>query len=372
MGSPEMKVAVLTSSRADFGLYLPLLKAIKADPFFRLRIIAFGSHLSAAYGMGINHITQAGFDVAYQIPGIPKDDSPSSITVAMGNTMIDFAKVWQNESFDLVFALGDRFEMFAAVASGVPFNIKFAHIHGGETTKGAIDDAFRHSITQMSNLHFACTEIYRQRVVELTGSEKHAYNTGALGLDNLRSIQFLSEEEFKLIHGIDLNTPTILTTVHPETISFENNSHYIEELIAAFDQLQDFQFVITMPNADTSGLIIREKLMVYAAENKRIKLVENFGTLGYLSCMKLCRMMLGNTSSGFFEASYFPKWVINLGNRQHGRILTPNILSCPFETREIVTAVSSVIKSGNPPPVNIYGNGTAAGQIIKILKDEFR
>jgi GDP/UDP-N,N'-diacetylbacillosamine 2-epimerase (hydrolysing) len=367
-----MKVAVLTSSRSDFGLYLPLLKALKAEPFFRLRIIAFGSHLSSAFGMGVNHITEAGFDVAYQIPGMPDDDSPSSISKSMGNTMIHIAEVWKKESFDLVFALGDRFEMFAAVASGVPFNIKFAHIHGGETTKGAIDDAFRHSISQMSYFHFTCTEIYRQRVVQLTGSEKHVYNTGALGIDNLRTIQFLSIQEFKELYHIDLSIPTILTTFHPETISFENNSRHTDELIAAIDHLKDFQIVITMPNADTAGQIIREKLTAFAGVNNRIKLVENFGTLGYLSCMKYCKMLLGNTSSGFFEASFFPRWVINLGNRQQGRIITPNIINCAFKTEVIIHAVNTVIQAGEPAPIDIYGNGTAAEKIINILKDEYR
>lgn len=367
-----MKVGILTSSRADFGLYLPLLKAMKADPFFQIRIIAFGSHLSSAYGMGIIHIAEAGFEVAYQIPGMPEDDSPASIAKSMGQTMIDFAEVWKNESFDLVFALGDRFEMFAAVASGIPFNVKFAHIHGGETTKGAIDDAFRHSITLMSVLHFACTEIYRKRIIELTGSEMNVFNTGALGIDNLRALELFSIEEFNEQYHIDLSIPTILTTVHPETVSYENNSHHIDELIAAIDQLQDYQLVITMPNADTAGLVIRQKLNVYAKKNSRIKLVENFGTLGYLSCMKHCRFMLGNTSSGFFEASYFPKWVINLGNRQQGRILTPNIVSCRFEADEIIRAVRQVTESGIPPPVDVYGNGTAAEKIINILKHEYQ
>jgi GDP/UDP-N,N'-diacetylbacillosamine 2-epimerase (hydrolysing) len=367
-----MKVAILTSSRADFGLYLPLLKAMKADHFFQIRIIAFGSHLSAEYGMGINQITEAGFDVAYLIPGMPADDSPSSITKSMGKTIIDFAEVWKNESFDLVFALGDRFEMFSAVSSGVPFNIKFAHIHGGETTKGAIDDAFRHSITQMSQVHFTCTEIYRQRVTELKGADIHIHNTGALGIDNLRTIRLKTVEEFKSLYNIDLNISTILTTVHPETILFENNAQHINELVDAFENLQEFQIVITMPNADTSGLMIREKLIAYAQGNNRIKLVENFGTIGYLSCMKHCRLMLGNTSSGFFEASFFPKWVINLGNRQQGRIITPNIINCHFKTNEIINAVNCIMQSGMPPPIDIYGNGTAAEKIVKILKDEYR
>ena len=365
-----MKIAVLTSSRADFGIYLPLLRALASDPFFELKIIAFGSHLSPAFGMTIDQIIAEGFNVAYRIPVIPEDDSPAAISTAMGKTMEAFTKVWTHERFSLVFALGDRFEMFAAVASGVPFNIRFAHIHGGETTKGAIDDAFRHSITHMSQLHFTSTAMYRRRVAELKGSDENVYNTGALSMDYLHQVQLLSVEAFKQQFQIDLNLPTILSTFHPETVSYENNTHTIGELIAAFEDLNDYQIVITMPNADTTGLMIRKKLSAFAAGKSRVHLVENFGSLGYLSCMKYSKMLVGNTSSGFFDASFFPKWVINLGNRQQGRIITPNIINCPLKSTEIIAAVNKVVKSGAPDPVDVYGDGNTAYKIVKILKNE--
>lgn len=365
-----MKIAVLTSSRADFGIYLPLLRALVSDPFFDLKIIAFGSHLSPTFGMTIEQITSEGFNVAYRIPVVPEDDSPAAISTAMGKTMEAFAKVWRNETFDLVFALGDRFEMFAAVASGVPFNIRFAHIHGGETTKGAIDDAFRHSITHMSKLHFTSSEVYRQRVVEIKGSDEHIYNTGALSMDYLHAVKLLSPEGFKRKFDIDLSLPTILSTIHPETVSYENNVHSINEFIAALEHLKDYQIVVTMPNMDTTSLMIRQKLTDFAAKNSRVHLVENFGSLGYLSCMKYCQMLVGNTSSGFSDASFFPKWVINLGNRQQGRIITPNIINCPWISAEIIAAVNKVANSSEPAPVKIYGDGNTASKIIKILKNE--
>jgi GDP/UDP-N,N'-diacetylbacillosamine 2-epimerase (hydrolysing) len=365
-----VKIAVLTSSRADFGIYLPLLHALASDPFFEFSIIAFGSHLSPAFGMTIDRITAEGFEVAYRIPVIPDDDSPAAIATAMGKTMEAFAEVWIKETFDLVFALGDRFEMFAAVASGVPFNIRFAHIHGGETTKGAIDDAFRHSITHMSQLHFTCTEVYRQRVAELKGSDENVFNTGALSMDYLHSVKLLSKEAFRQQFGIDLNQPTILCTFHPETVSYENNLHSTDELITALGSLEDYQIVITMPNADTTGLMIRKKLNGFGTGKNRVHLVENFGSLAYLSCMKYCKMLVGNTSSGFLDASFFPKWVINLGNRQQGRIITPNIINCPWVAADITAAVNRVAASGEPSPITIYGDGNTASQIIKILKNE--
>jgi GDP/UDP-N,N'-diacetylbacillosamine 2-epimerase (hydrolysing) len=365
-----VKIAVLTSSRADFGIYLPLLQALASDSFFDLKILAFGSHLSPAFGKTIDQIIAEGFNVAYQIPVFQENDSPSAISTAMGETMQAFAKVWKNETFDIVFTLGDRFEMFAAVASGVPFNVRFAHIHGGETTKGAIDDAFRHSITHMSQFHFTCAEEYRRRVVEMKGSEEHVYNTGALSIDYLNKMQLLSTDSFQQQFGIDLSIPTILTTFHPETVSYDNNSHYADALISALDYLENYQIVVTMPNTDTTGLMIRQKLKSFAVGKERIHLVENFGSLGYLSCMKYSKMLLGNTSSGFFDASFFPKWVINLGNRQLGRIITPNILNCRFVTTEIIAAVNKVANSGEPSPVTVYGDGNSASKIIKILKNE--
>lgn len=365
-----MKIAVLTSSRADFGIYLPLLRALATDSFFDLKIIAFGSHLSPAFGMTVDQITAEGFAVAYKVPVFPENDSPAAITEAMGKTMLAFTEIWKNEVFDLVFALGDRFEMFAAVASGVPFNVRFAHIHGGETTRGAIDDVFRHSITHMSQLHFTCAEDYRRRVAEMKGSDEGVYNTGALSIDYLDSMQLLSKLEFKEQYDIDLSIPTILTTFHPETVSYENNISSTNELIAALEHLGNYQIVITMPNTDTTGLMIRQKLKDFAKGKERIHLVENFGSLGYLSCMKYSKMLLGNTSSGFFDASFFPKWVINLGNRQAGRIITPNIINSPLVSKEIIAAVIKVAGSREPSPVTVYGDGQAASKIIKILKNE--
>lgn len=370
MGGPAVKIGVLTSSRADFGIYLPLIRQLHRDPYFDLHLIAFGSHLSEKYGKTINHILDEGFSVSHQIEVMPKDDTPGAIVEAMGKNMEMFADLWKHESFDIVLALGDRFEMFAAVASGVPFNIKFGHIHGGETTKGAVDDAFRNAITHMSIVHFTCTDEYRQRVVQLTGNEMHVYNTGSLSLDYLRQTNLLTKEEFLEKYGIDLSKPTILTTFHPETVSFENNRRHAEELIDTLDQLTRYQIIITMPNADTTGLMIREKLEQFASRKPDIILRENFGSLGYLSCMKYCNFLLGNTSSGFFDASFFPKWVINLGTRQQGRVLTPNIISCDFNRDQIIQAVKLIESSGNPTYSNVYGNGDAVEKIIKILKNE--
>jgi GDP/UDP-N,N'-diacetylbacillosamine 2-epimerase (hydrolysing) len=367
----KLKIAVLTSSRADYGIYLPLLKALNADPFFDLSIIAFGTHLSPMHGETVQQIYNDGFERVIKADTMPQGDSPADIVAAMGKTLTAFSNIWPSTAFDLVVALGDRYEMFAACASTVPFGIPVAHIHGGETTLGAIDDAFRHSITQMASYHFATTEAYAQRVEELKGSFLNVFNVGALSIDNLKTLPLLSIDAFRERFNIDLSKKSILITFHPETVAFEQNRAYVAELIAALTELTNYQLIITMPNADTMGNMVREALQQFIANTPNAIGVESFGALEYLSCMKHCAMMLGNTSSGFVEAAFFPKWVINLGERQRGRILTPNILQTPIDKTAILNAVRKIANSDNPKPNPIYGTGNAAQRIVTILKEKF-
>lgn len=363
-----MKIAVLTSSRADYSIYFPLLKAFKEDRSFNLQIIAFGTHLSKEHGETIDQILADGFDVPIRIDTMPDSDSPSDIAVAMGKAMISFSEVWGSHSFDLVVALGDRYEMFSACASSIPFGIRIAHIHGGETTEGAIDDVFRDSITLMSAYHFATTDKYKNRIIELTDSTENVFNVGALSIDNLSSLTLFSISEFKLKFNLDLSIPSILITFHPETVAFEKNEQYILELIMALKHISGYQFIITMPNADTMGNVIRRKLNEFIEECSHAYGIESFGTLGYLSCMKHCTMMLGNTSSGFVEASFFNKYVINIGARQTGRILTENIRNCEIKKEAIISAVKDYTTKFNAEKISIYGDGTAASKIISFIK----
>lgn len=371
MGRPALKIAILSSSRADFGIYLPLATLLNSDPAFQLDFIAFGTHPSERYGYSQQQITDAGFHVAFSFNTAPEADTPADISRSMAQVGKLMADVWAERPYDVVFALGDRYEMFAAVASALPFNLKIAHIHGGETTLGAIDNAFRHSISHMSYWHFVCAEPYRMRLTEILGSGERIYNTGALGIDTLSRMKFLSTEALLEHTGIDFSIPTLLITMHPETIGFDQNLINTAELLHALARLDDFQQVITMPNADTSGLLIRKALLDYSEGKSHVKLVENFGPSNYLSAMKHATLMLGNSSSGFMEASFFPKRVINVGRRQDGRIRTPNITDVPFNRDEITRAVHVAADAPVPHFDPVYGNGTAAGKIINILKHEF-
>lgn len=364
-----MKIGILTSSRADFGIYLPLLQKLSDDSFFKPSIIAFGTHLSNKFGYTAQEIESYGFDVAYKLKTIPENDTPYAISKSIAKTIDVFSDFWNVNKFDLVLAFGDRFEMFGAVLAGSPFNVKYAHIHAGETTLGAIDNAYRHSISLMSKYLFVTNDLYKQRAIEIIQRPDDVFNVGALSIDNLQNVELYSIDKFKKIFNINLNIPTILTTLHPETIDYQNTKVNIEELIKALDNLSDkYQIVITMPNADTMGLAIRKSLENFNAKNSKVILVESFGMMGYLSCMKHCIMLIGNTSSGFVEASYFPKWVINIGNRQNGRIITPNIFSIPISKEKIINTVQIIENQKKPPHSNIYGDGFASVRIIEVLK----
>ena len=367
-----MKIGVLTSSRADYGLYKPLLDLIKEESFFELEVIAFGTNLSNAFGSNITSIINDDYALIHQIDTIPDGDRPEFISKAMGITIEKFSDFWKLNVYDLVFALGDRYEMFSAIASTLPFNIKIAHISGGETTLGAFDNAFRHSITHMSKYHFTSTEEYKQKVISMIGNSDYIYNVGALSIDNLKSQSLLTLEEIKTKFSIDLSIPSILITFHPETIDFKKNESYIKELISALESIKNYQFIITMPNADTMGEYIRTKLNEFINLNDRAFGVESFGMQAYLSCMKYCSMMLGNTSSGFVEASFFPKYVINLGDRQKGRIITENICNIPFKKEMIITSVNNYETISLPKEIKLYGNGETAKKIVEIIKSNFQ
>lgn len=375
MGGYKMiRVGVLTSSRADFGIYLPLLKALQKEEAFHLELIVFGTHLSKFHGYTVEQIEREGFKIAKRIESLLLGDTPSAIASAYGLTALKFAEYWQEneQSFDVVFALGDRFEMAAAVAASIPFGIKIAHLHGGETTLGAIDNIYRHSISLASQLHFVGAEFFAKRLNQLLDDEKASiYNVGSLSLENLKNIDFLSIEAFKNKWQIDLNIKTILVTVHPETVAYQKNLAYCEETIKALEQLaNEFQIVITMPNADTAGMVFREAFETLAKKQQSIKIIENFGTQSYFTCMKYAKLMVGNTSSGIVEAASFQKYVLNLGDRQKDRLCGENVIHVPFNHDLIVkNTLDYATKEYNGE--NIYFKSNPSEIIIQILKKEY-
>ncbi len=368
-----MKIGVLTSSRADFGIYLPLINQFKKDPYFTLSLIVFGTHLSKKHGHTIDEITDNGFAPEFVFEPVLFGDSPTEIAKSISATFIQFENFWtnHNQTFDIVLCLGDRYEMFAAVTSGIPFGIKFGHIHGGETTLGAIDNIYRHSISLSSYIHFTAAEKFSDRVKAIIDNTENVYTVGSLSLDGFMQTHFLTISEFHKKWQVDLEIKTILVTVHPETIAFDEVEKHSQVLLQTLNYLsKDFQIIITMPNADTYGMIIRNMINQNLRNKKNIYIFENLGKQSYFTAMKYCSFMLGNTSSGIIEAASFNKYVIDLGERQKGRLTSNNVLHSAFNLNEIIEKINFIQKSQyNYTGTNVYFQKNVANSIIQILKN---
>ncbi len=365
-----MKIGVLTSSRADYGIYLPLLNKLKKDTSFQLEVIAFGTHLSKGHGYTLNEIVKDDYPVIHKISSLISNDDEESISSSYGLTIIKFSNFWAKNQFDLVFCLGDRFEMSAAVQSGIPFGVKFAHIHGGETTLGAIDNIYRHQITLAAILHFTSTDTFKDKVEQLTGLETDVFSVGALSLDDIYDFKPIEKDTFYKT----FNIPTedfALVTFHPETVSPNDNYKYALEMKKALEKIANkLTIVITMPNADTLGSIYRDELIQLKKNNpNKIILIENFGKKNYFSAMKYSKILIGNTSSGIIEAASFGKYVINVGDRQKGRVQSENVLNCVFDQETIYNLTCKALEKRNFEGLNLYYKDGASNIIINKLKD---
>jgi GDP/UDP-N,N'-diacetylbacillosamine 2-epimerase (hydrolysing) len=344
----------------------------KIDFFFKLEIIAFGTHLSKYHGFTLNEIEKEGFNKIHQISSLISNDDEQSISTSYGITALKFADFWGNNNFDLVFCLGDRFEMSAAVQAGIPFGIKFAHIHGGETTLGAIDNIYRHQITLASKLHFTSTEVYSRKIEELTGNSINVHTVGSLSLDTLSTFTPMDRCSFFRKFNI-AKDDFALITFHPETVAKENNEVFAMEMRKALQKISDKLFlVISMPNADTLGSLYREQLY-WLTKNypNKVVCIENFGKVNYFNAMYYSALMIGNTSSGIIEGASFGKYVINVGDRQQGRVSSSNVFNVKFQVKDIVETTEKALKLGIYKGENIYVKNDAASLIIDTIKDYY-
>ncbi|WP_428741973.1 UDP-N-acetylglucosamine 2-epimerase [Tenacibaculum sp.] len=363
-----MKIGVLTSSRADYGIYKPLLTKLSQRNDVDLTLIVFGMHLQKQHGYTINNIKRDAFGEIHEIEGMPINDDVIDISEGYGNVLINFAQYWNNHSYDYVFALGDRFEMSAAVQAGIPFQIKFAHLHGGETTLGAIDNIYRDQITLASKLHFVSTQKFADRVELITNKIDSVHNVGALSLDGIENLKLPSWDSVREKFNIP-DKKFILVTVHPETVAIEKNELFSKELYKALESLsKKYLIVITSSNADTLGKIYRDLAFLLKKNNpENICLIDSFGKENYFAAMEASEFLLGNTSSGILEAASFGKYVINLGDRQAGRLRNENVIDVKFDKEDILKSVKEIIKKETYRAGNFYFKENTADNIIKII-----
>lgn len=376
-------ITAVTVGRSDWGIYRPILNEIRRTPGLRLQLIAAGAHLVSQHGGTIAEIIEDGFAVDETVDMLLASDNPESIAKSMGLATIGFAQAFQRVRPDILLVLGDRFEMHAAAVAATPFRIPIAHVHGGEVTAGAIDDAYRHAITKYSHLHFVSAAEHARRVMQLGEEPWRITVSGAPALDNLRTISLLSRDELAERIGIRLTRPPLLVTFHPVTLQFEQADDQILQLIQALEQTlaasdhsggdPDLPVIITRPNADTRNTRILQQLEGFANTHPNVRLVSSLGTRGYFSLMSLAAAMVGNSSSGIIEAASFRLPVVNIGLRQAGRPRSANVIDVDCTSAAISDGLKRALSAGFRDSLesltNPYGDGQAAVRIARRLAE---
>ncbi|GET45277.1 UDP-N-acetylglucosamine 2-epimerase [Capnocytophaga felis] len=367
------KICVVTGTRAEFGLLRPLLELIKNDSELQLQLVATGMHLSLEFGYTIDEITKSGFEVDKQVECILSSDSSIGISKSIGLAIIGFADVYRDLTPDLVVVLGDRTEILAAVIAASMANIPIAHIHGGETTEGAYDEAIRHSITKFSHLHLTSTEVYRKRVIQLGEHPDTVFNVGAIGLDSIKNLNLLSKEEFEKSINFQLKEKNILVTYHPVTLEKESLTETFENILNILDKLPEVGIIFTHANSDKNGRIINKMITDYVTNNRN-KAVEfkSLGQLRYLSALQYVDAVVGNSSSGILEVPVFGVPTINIGDRQKGRVSNESVIHTNGSAEQIYQAIEMAFSNDFKQKIKhqpqLYGEGNAAEQIISIIR----
>ena len=365
-------ICVVTGTRADYGLLRWVMQGIKDDPVLTLQTVATGMHLSPEFGLTYKAIEKDGFQIDRKVEMLTSSDTAVGISQSMGLGLIGFADVLNELQPDLIVVLGDRFEILSAVAAALVFRIPVAHLHGGETTQGAIDEAIRHSITKMSHLHFVAAEKYRDRVVQLGEQPDRVFLVGGLGIDSIKRIDLLHRLALEDALDFKLGDRSLLITFHPATLDENASKSQMFELLEALKQLQGVQLIFTMPNADTDGRSLAKMVENFVSQNPSARLYKSLGQLRYLSCMAHVDGVVGNSSSGLLETPSFRKGTVNIGDRQKGRLQAGSVINCEPKCKSIVAALgrlySGDFQAELPMTINPYGEGGASDLIVSTIK----
>ena len=366
------KICVITGTRAEYGLLRWVMQGIKDEPELTLQIIATGMHLSPEFGLTYREIENDGFQIDRKVEMLTSSDTPVGIAKSMGLGLIGFADALNELQPDLMMVLGDRFEIFAAVAAALVARIPVAHLHGGEKTEGAVDEALRHSISKMSHLHFVAVEEYRQRVIQLGEQPERVFLVGGLGIDNIKRLKLLDRAELEASLDFKLWQKSLLITFHPVTLEASTAAEQMSELLAALSALNNTQLVFTLPNADTDGRALIKMVEQFVAEHPNSRAYTSLGQLRYLSCIAHVDGVVGNSSSGLTEVPSFKKGTINIGDRQRGRLQAASVINCEPTSTAIEFALrklySTDFQETLPQVVNPYGEGGAAEKVVNTLK----
>ncbi len=366
------RVCVITGSRAEYGLFYPIMQKIQVSKKLTLQLVVTTMHLAEEFGLTYRQIEKDGFIIDAKIENLLVSDSKAAIAKSTGLAIILLADAFVRLQPDIVLLLGDRFETHAAATTAMLMNIPIAHIHGGEVSEGTVDEQIRHSITKMASLHFTSTDEYRNRVIQMGENPELVFCTGAPGIDNILSMDLLDKDNLEKELEWKFASPTALFTFHSETLSNIDVRDQIKEVLQAIKN-SAVNVLFTYANADNGGKIINQTIEDFAAQDKeKYRIVKSLGQLKYLSAMKHSDFLIGNTSSGIIEAASFQKPVINIGNRQQGRLQSGNVIDCNLDSIEssIIKALAADFINQCKTVVNIYGKGQASAQIVQILEQQ--
>ena len=365
-------ICVVTGTRAEYGLLRWLMEGIRQSPELTLQVIVTGAHLSPEFGLTYRDIEADGFVIDRKVEMLLSSDTSVGVAKSMGLAMIGFGDAFAELSPDLVLVLGDRYEIFSAAAAATIARIPVAHLHGGETTEGAFDEALRHSITKMAHLHFVAAQAYRRRVIQLGEDPARVFLVGGLGIDNILKLDLLDRGALEAALDFKLGPKNLLITFHPATLEQGAAAGQMDELLAALDTLPDTHLIFTMPNADTEGRALSRQLEAYVAGRPNAKVFASLGQLRYLSAIAQVDAVVGNSSSGLAEVPSFRKATVNIGERQKGRLKAQSVIDCETDRESIKTALdraySAEFQASLGQVRSPYGDGGASQKILHILE----
>ena len=367
-----MKICVITGTRAEYGLFSGLMAKIKKYKKLKLQVLATGTHLSKKHGYTYKEIINDGFKINAKVDLHLSNDQPSSILKSMGIGLKSYAKSFSKLKPDLILVIGDRYETFSAAVAAHFSKIPIAHIHGGESTEGSLDEALRHSISKMSYLHFVAAKKYKETVVQLGENPKRVFNVGGLGADNIKETEFLKLAELQKILKIKFRKKNLIINYHPATLKKFSDKKDFNEVLKSLKEIKNCSIIFTMPNSDQGNQAILTMMKHFIKKNKNAYFFKSMGKKIFLSCLKYTDCMIGNSSSGLLEMPYFKKATINIGDRQKGRIVASSVINTKANQKDIIKAINKVFSKKFHHKLKktkaLYGNGNTSLKIIKILK----
>lgn len=365
------KIAVLTATRAEYGLLKNIIIKLKKIKEFETKVIVTGMHLSPEFGLTYKEIEQDGIEIDKKIDILLSGDSPACISKSMALALIGFSEYFADEDFSMLIVLGDRFETLAVCIAAMNQRIPIVHLYGGETTEGAIDEEIRHAITKMSYLHFTSTDEYRNRVIQLGESPERVFNVGDMGVENAKSVPLWTKAQLEKSLKWSLGDLFVVVTFHPETLGETSSAIQCREMLDAINEFPELQFIFTKANADIDGRIINHMIEEYTQESKNCILVDSLGMQRYLSALNYCAFVMGNSSSGLTEAPAFGIPTVNIGDRQKGRIQAESVINCEPKKNAIIVAMNEALKCKKENKFckvkNPYGDGNTSERIVRII-----